>query len=225
MSDEYPICELYCKLALGSVVAELREELGKQARVFLSNAARKRLGQKMFKMLDIQITGENFYDIVCACKTIKEKGGPEITCYQLDDTYHLQIGQCHLLEATKMEPYVCEITHGWIEAMISGIMKEEYIIEREHTIAEGFDVCSFICKRNTQCVPNAQAAIKRIKDLQTRISNKIVLIMEFDQVSEFNEFSLILAKENNAEIKNVNVHEGKYIAEIVVYREGLARIQ
>ena len=51
MAENESICELYTKLALSSIITELRDEIGKGTRDFVCQAARKRLGGKMMKMM------------------------------------------------------------------------------------------------------------------------------------------------------------------------------
>ena len=226
MTENASICELYCKLALGSIVSELRDELGKQSRVLVANAAKKRLGQKMFSYLKVEASSSCEGDkIMSMCNSIHAMGGPKITCDHDGDEMTIHIHECHLIEAAQMEPYICEITQGWIESMVNMINDECYIVERESTILEGNSTCTFKCRLNYQAAHSSISAIKRIKDLQTKIAEKIVLILEFENIEEFNNFSLYLNKNLNAEIKNVNMVEGKYIIEVVVYREGLARIR
>ena len=226
MKENATICELYCKMALGAIVSELRDELGKQSRVLVANAAKKRLGEKMFTYLKVEEKssgGKN--DIMSMCNSIHAMGGPHITCDQEGDEITIHIHECHLIEAARMEPYICEITQGWIESMVNMVYDECYIIERESTILEGNPTCTFKCRKNYQAAQNSISAIKRIEDLQTKISEKIVMILEFENIQEFNDFSLYLNKNLNAEIKNVNMLDGKYIVEVTVYREGLTRIR
>ena len=226
MAENGTICELYCKLALGCIITELRDELGKQSRVLVANAAKKRLGEKMFahlKVNDGASCGPD--DIMSICGSIHEMGGPRITCDHDGDEMTIHIHECHLIEAAQMEPYVCEITQGWIESMVNMVNDDCYIVERERTILEGHETCTFKCRKNYQAAHSSVSAIKRIEELQTKISDKIVMILEFEHIEEFNNFSLYLNKNLNAEIKNVNMLDGKYIVEVTVYREGLTRIR
>ena len=229
MAESESICELYTKLALSSIITELRDEMGKGTRDFVCHAARKRLGEKMMTMMGIEPPsndgGEGSVDVSDICQTIKKSGGPKITCDQQGEDMLIQIHECHLLEAARLEPFVCEITQGWIESMLHTVKCEKFIIERVQTIAQGYDKCVFKCRQNHQVALSAAAAINRLDALQKKIKSKIVLILEFSQVKEFNDFSFTLNKKLNAEIKNVNVIDGKYIAEVVIYRKGLARIQ
>jgi len=210
---------------LGSLVSELREEMGKQTRKFVCDAAKKRVGEKMLSCLEIEIDQENPLTVLDICRAIRDRGGPNVTCIQKNDMIQIEIHECHLIEAAQMEPYVCEITQGWIEAMLFAAMGDTFVVEREHTIAEGENSCIFKCKKNYQAVLDATVAIKRIQDLQPKINDKLILIFEFAKVREFNEFSFALQNRLNAEIRNVSMHQGKYIAEVIVYRDGLSRLQ
>lgn len=229
MAENESICEIYTKLALSSIITELRDEMGKGTRDFVCQAARKRLGEKMMTLMGIEPPSNNEgsdpIDVSDICLTIKNSGGPKMTCDQLGDDMLINIHECHLLEAARLEPFVCEITQGWIESMLNTVMCEKFVIERVQTIAQGYDKCVFKCRQNHQVALSATAAINRLDVLQKKIKSKIVLILEFSQVKEFNDFSFTLNKEMNAEIKNVNVIDGKYIAEVIIYRKGLARIQ
>ena len=231
MAENESISGLYTKLALSSIITELRDEMGKGTRDFVCLAARKRLGEKMMKMMEIEPfsnddgEGDESPDISDIFLTIKDKGGPKITCDQQGEDMLINIHECDLLEAAQLEPFVCEITQGWIESMLYTIKREKFVIERGKTIVQGYDKCVFRCKQNHQMALSASAATKRLDALQKKIKSKIVLILEFTQVKEFNDFSFSLNKKMNAEIKNVSVIDGKYIAEVIIYRKGLARIQ
>ena len=119
MAENASICELYTKLALSSIITELRDEMGKNTRNFICNAARKRLGKKMFSLLDIDMESDGEPgDILEICKTIQDKGGPKVTCDMIGEEIFINIHECHLIEAAKEESFVCEITQGWIESML-----------------------------------------------------------------------------------------------------------
>lgn len=220
------ICELYCKLALGSVVRELREELGKQSRIIVANAAKKRLGELMFSHLKTEMSSyEGQNKIVSLCEMIQSMEGPKITCDQDGDEMTFRIHECHLIESAKIEPYICEITQGWIEFMIEKTFDESYIVKRDSTILEGNETCVFTCKRNLESAQTSISALKRIEELQSRISDSVVIIIEFTQIDEFNKFSIEINNNQNAEIKNVNMVEGKCLVQVNVGREGLTRIR
>ncbi len=233
MAEDISISEFYTNMALSSIITELRDEMGKGTRDFVCSAARKRLGEKMMKMMGIEPSSnagdgreiENSIDISDICLVIKDNGGPKITCDLLGEDMLINIHECHLIEAARSEPYVCEITQGWIESMLYAIKCEKFVIERVQTIVQGYDKCVFRCRQNHHVSLSASAAIKRLDALQKKIKSKIVLILEFSQVKEFNDFSFSLNRKMNAEIKNVSVIDGKYIAEVIIYRKGLARIQ
>ena len=178
----------------------------------------------MFKLISAHIDTEKINDLDKFCGAIKDLGGPDVSCTQNEDSMTIEINECHLIEAAQMEPYVCEITQGWVEAMLTSICGDSFVVERTHTIVSGAKSCIFECKPNYQTVPNAASAIQRIKNLQEKISDKLILILEFDDVSEFNQFSLVLNDAFNAEIRNVTVNDGKYVAEVIVFRQGLSRI-
>jgi predicted hydrocarbon binding protein len=219
------ICDLYCKYALASIVSEMKEELGKESRTIISNAARKRLGVQMIDMLNIKDQNFDEKNLPQICQRIMDSGGPCILCSMDNGNINMEIQECHMLEAAKIEPFICEITHGWIEALLNEIGGDIYVVERVQTIVQGARSCKFVCKKNYESATNATIAIKRIMELQKRISNKTNIIMEFLDKGEFNDFSIRLQSIANAEIKNVSIFQDRYVVEVQLFSQATTRIR